>query len=229
MMSKKNYILIKFKSEKDWLRARSLGGTYASALLGMNPWLTANEVYDHIKFNEKNESISNEAIERGKALEPLIRKEFAVLNKDKYKVIAPPKNNWIFKLKQEERITASLDGELIDLATKEKGVLEIKTKEFYSEKAMNEWINGTLPQQYYVQVLHYLLVTGYKFVIVNAKLILRDVETNELKRVVNDLKMIRREDKEKEIEFLLKKELEFLGNLDKGIRPKIFIKIPEDY
>lgn len=50
-----------------------------------------------------------------------------------------------------------------------KGVLEIKTTDVLSSMHKEKW-NNHIPQNYYVQCLHYLNVTGYDFVILMAQL-----------------------------------------------------------
>lgn len=50
-----------------------------------------------------------------------------------------------------------------------KGVLEIKTTDVLSSMHKENWHNA-IPQNYYVQTLHYLNVTGYDFVILMAQL-----------------------------------------------------------
>ena len=53
--------------------------------------------------------------------------------------------------------------------TGRRGVLEIKTSEIMSQAQKAKW-NGRIPDNYYVQVLHYLLVTEFDFVKLKAHL-----------------------------------------------------------
>lgn len=69
---------------------------------------------------------------------------------------------------------ASLDGLLTDNATGETGVLEIKTSTIDSRAAADKWDDNKVPEQYYIQVVHYMLVTGATFAIIKARLIDRD-------------------------------------------------------
>ena len=57
---------------------------------------------------------------------------------------------------------ASLDGELTDQDGR-KGILEIKTTNILQSMQREKW-RDQIPDNYYIQVLHYLLVTEYEFV-----------------------------------------------------------------
>jgi predicted phage-related endonuclease len=130
------------------------------------------DVYQSLTSNHRfTKEESNEAIERGTLLEPLIRKQFAIIHPE-YKVINPPKNNWIFRRIDKPYMGASLDGLLVNKETKEHEILEIKTHQIRSKEDADIWVNQKiLPQQYYVQALHYLNVTGFKRLRLMAQLI----------------------------------------------------------
>ena len=63
---------------------------------------------------------------------------------------------------------ASLDGWLEDMDGR-KGILEIKTTNILQSMQKEKWDNR-IPTQYYCQVLHYLIVTEWDFVVLKAQL-----------------------------------------------------------
>ena len=66
-------------------------------------------------------------------------------------------------------IFATLDGELTEKATGRKGVLEIKTTEIMKSEQYDKW-KDRIPQNYYIQVIHQLLATGFDFAVIKAQL-----------------------------------------------------------
>lgn len=215
---------IKFKSRNEWLDGRRLGGSSASAILNASKYLTANELYDELIYPEKKEDKGNEATERGNALEPLIRKEFETLN-PKFKVKNPPKNNWIFVNSKYPKMSASLDGIIQNKETKEKGFIEIKTREVRSRREIEEWKNEKIPQNYFIQLMHYFLITEFSYCCLASHLIVRNFDTGNVEEVQVVYQWFYRKDYEKDIENLKKMELKFLSNCEKHIRPKPKIKI----
>lgn len=168
---KKEYIRLTFNSRDEWLNARALGGSSIGAIFGVSPYKTKLELYRAIvspaKKKKKN-TTKNESMLYGIKSEPLIRKQFEI-DFPEYKVI-PPKNNEMFKSTRLPYLTATLDGRLIERATKRKGILEIKTHDIRNREDEMAWTND-IPYYYYLQTIHYLLVMNdHDFVIVVAKL-----------------------------------------------------------
>ena len=60
-------------SKEDWLRYRKCGitGTDAGAILGLNPYRSAFQVY-HDKISDTIENIDNEAMRQGRDLEDYV-------------------------------------------------------------------------------------------------------------------------------------------------------------
>ena len=63
---------------------------------------------------------------------------------------------------------ASLDGWLVDQDGR-KGILEIKTTNILQSMQKEKW-KDRLPDNYYIQILHYLMVTEFDFAILKAQL-----------------------------------------------------------
>lgn len=215
---------VKFKSREDWLKYRGLGGSSASAILNASKYMTANELYDTFVYPEKHEEKETEATKRGNDLEPLIRKEFEVLNQE-YIIKNPPKNNWCFVNTKYEGLTASLDGIIENKLTKEKGFIEIKTREVRSKKEIEEWKNQAIPQNYFIQIMHYFLITEYEYCVLASHLICRNYDENRIEEVQVVYQWFKRSDYLEDIENLKKVELKFLENIKNHKRPKAKITV----
>lgn len=152
-----------------WLRARmnGIGGSEASAVLGLNPYKTNVQLWEEKTGRVIPEDIGYKPyVKYGKDAEKPLRDLFK-LDFPKYKVTYSE-----FEMMHHPQypfIFATLDGKLVDLETGERGVLEIKTTEVLSSMAREKW-NDKIPDNYYIQVLHQLLATGWGFAILKAQL-----------------------------------------------------------
>ena len=97
---------------------------------------------------------------------------------------------------------ANLDGVLKNKETGEYGVLEIKTTSVWNKK---EWEEDTIPQSYYAQVQHYLMLTGYKFAYVAVLIGGQQYKEFKVERSEEDIELIRNKATEFYQENLLKK------------------------
>jgi putative phage-type endonuclease len=138
-----------------WLAARKvgLGGTEASAILGINPYKSAMSVYLD-KKGQLDPIDLNEAMFWGTKLEPVLAEVFS--DRTGLKV---QRRNAILQHEEHDWMVGNIDREIID---KEhgRGVLEIKTGSLWG---MDQWQDGNVPDAYMAQVQHYLAVTGYGY------------------------------------------------------------------
>lgn len=191
---------------EDWLAARRnfIGGSDASAVLGMNPYKTNIELWEEKTGLLVPEDISDKPyVKYGHEAEPLLRGLFA-LDFPEYEVHYQDNNLWLND--QYPWAHASLDGWLIeripidgstDVITR-KGILEIKTTNILQSMQKEKW-NDRIPDNYFIQVLHYLMVTGFDFAILKAQLrfdfkgdIMHQVKHYKIERadVLEDLKYL---------------------------------------
>lgn len=188
-----------------WLAARrkGIGGSDAACILGCG-FKSNYDLWLEKTGRREPEDISDKpVIQYGKAAEQHIRALFALDNPqylvdyDEYAMIANmPKYPWLF---------ATLDGELTEIATGRKGVLEIKTTEIRRAQDWDKWSGDIpIPQVYYIQVLHQLLATGYDFVIIRA-------QVKHQKGIWTKDTIIERKDVLEDMQYLLKQEIEFWG------------------
>lgn len=156
-----------FKTNDEWLSHRHrIGGSEASCIVGMNPYKTNVELWREKTRRTFPEDISEKSyVKYGHEAEPHIRALFA-LDFPEYKV-EYYENNMI----TNDRFPfahASLDGELIDKDGR-RGILEIKTTNILQSMQKESW-RDRIPDNYYIQVLWYLMVTEYDFAVLVAQL-----------------------------------------------------------
>ena len=228
MKSAKNYSREIYKTKEEWLKARGFGGSSAAAIIGKSPYMSKLELYKACITNSASKEKTSDSMTYGTLLEPLIRKTFSYDYGDKYKVRSP-KAHEMYRRIDKPYLTATVDGILTDLETGEKGVLEIKTHDFRNGADEDGW-NGRIPDNYYIQVLHYMMVMGdMEFAILYAKLRYFKYD-DEGSRILDHSELrayepIHRKDVENEIRWLETKETEFWEeNIKKGKIPNEMIE-----
>lgn len=160
--------LTQFETTDEWLKARKvIGGSDAAALVGLNPYKTNIDLWREKTGRQKAPDISNEPFVRfGHDAEPHLRELFA-LDFPQYEVRYVENN--MFLNDKYPFAHASLDGWLRERDTGRKGILEIKTTNILQSMQKEKW-NDRIPDNYYCQVLWYLMVTEFDFAILKARL-----------------------------------------------------------
>ena len=223
-----NYTIETFKSREEWLNARGLGGSSASAILGKNPHMSALELYKAIVMPNKHKiEKPNENMAYGIKCEPIIRRLYAIDFKDKY-IVKKPRNFQMYRRKDKPYMTATLDSDLVERKTKRLGIHEIKTHDIRNRKDEEEW-RDHLPDNYFIQVLHYFLVRNdAQFAEVTAKLNFYDFFDPDGKKLIKTETRyyhIEREDVVKQLDYLESKETDFWeNNVMKKIMPTMKFK-----
>lgn len=151
----------------EWLKNRSrIGGSDASAIVGMNPYKTNVELWMEKTGQIVPEDISEKPyVKYGTQAEMHLRGLFR-LDFPQYHVDYVDNNMFIND--KFPWAHASLDGWLTDQDGR-KGVLEIKTTEILQSMQKEKW-NHRIPDNYYIQILHYLMVTEFDFAVLKAQL-----------------------------------------------------------
>jgi len=135
---------IKYNDSKEWLtkKSHSIGGSEISAILGLNPYMTAIDVY----LNKvEGKQIENKIVMRaGTVLEPFVAELFA--EETGYKVIMPSQR--LFVHKEYDYLVGSPDR----FFTKENtaGVLECKTTSISYDDIPDFW---QLQNQWYMGII----------------------------------------------------------------------------
>ena len=139
---------------EDWLTLRKcgIGGSDAAAVCGLSRWKSPVEVW--LEKTEQAESKpAGESAYWGSVLEPIVRAEFIKRTdlpvKELKAILQHPDHSFML---------ANVDG-LVDDPEHGTGIFEAKTANEYAAK---DWEDG-LPDEYVLQIQHYLAVTGLSF------------------------------------------------------------------
>jgi len=210
--------IIKLKhNSPEWLafRKTGLGGSDAAAILGLSPFKTNVEVWEEKVGLREPEDISDKPeVKYGKKAEDLLVKLFA-LDYPQFKVRQNKKEVY-----RRGFMFASLDGELTEIETKERGLLENKTTEIHSATAFAKW-NKQIPDYYYVQILHYLIVTGWSFAYCKGQI--KQKGTNgEIELITRHYPYFRK-DLLEDLKYLYLKEKGFWGYVQRRERPPLIL------
>ncbi len=212
------YRVYDFENEAAWKkgRLRGIGGSDASAIVGDNPYKTNIDLFEEKTGRRIPEDISEKPyVIYGHAAEPLIRELFK-LDHPEYHV--EHHEYRILQSVEHPFLQASLDGELTDKQGR-RGVLEVKTTNILQSMQREKW-NDQIPQNYYIQILHYLLVTGYEFAVLKARLISRWADGL---RVQEKEYFIERSEVQEDLDYLLAEEIKFWKYVEAGRRPPLIL------
>lgn len=203
------------KSREEWLKERGsrIGGSDAACLIGLNPWKSNVQLFREKMHPENVKEMDNEAMAYGREAEPLLRRLFE-LDHPEHRVIYVENNMWLND--KYPFAHASLDG----WTSRDEfslGVLEIKTATIRSRIQAQEW-EGRIPNNYYCQVLWYMMVTEAQYAYVTA-LLRREggdsiIRTHYIERDKNV---------EADIEILKNTGTWFWENLQKGHEPALIL------
>lgn len=155
------------KDRTEWLLNRSrIGGSDAAAIIGMNPYRTNVELWQIKTGQMVAEDISDKPyVKYGTEAEEHLRELFK-LDFPEYQVFYTENNMWIND--KYPFAHASLDGWLLDQDGR-KGIWECKTTNILQSMQKEKW-NKRIPDNYYIQLLHYFLVTEFDFAVLKAQL-----------------------------------------------------------
>lgn len=136
-------------SREEWLDARrnGIGGSDASAIMGLNPYSSPLRVYLD-KLGQIDEKETSEAMRQGVDLEQYVADRFVEALGKKVK-----KCNKILRHRDYPWMLANIDRAIVG----ENAGLECKTTSAYSKF---DFEDGEINPHYYWQAMHYLAVTG---------------------------------------------------------------------
>ena len=207
-------VMLELGSRDEWLQARGkrIGGSEASAVVGLNPYMSNTDLWSIKTGRREAEDISDKPYVRyGHDAEPLLRELFKLDFPD-YKVGYVDNN--LFLNSRYPWAHASLDGWLQDPEGRT-GILEIKTTEILQSMQKEKW-KDRIPDNYYLQVLHYMMVMEADFACLKAQL-KYDYDGDIYLQIRHY--WIERQDVENDIRILSEKEEEFWHHMQNGTRP----------
>lgn len=207
-----------FRTREEWLEARQnrIGGSDAAAVMGKSPFITNERLWEIKTGKRGQDDISSEdAVRYGTYAEDHLRELFKLDFPDYYVGYEP---NNMFTNPKYPFAHASLDGWLNKDG--EMGILEIKTALVNTRLQAEMW-RDQIPDYYYCQVLHYLMVTGFDFAILKAQL--KHQIADELPYLQTRHYYIDRADVEQDIAVLEKSEREFWRHVQENKRPAVIL------
>jgi putative phage-type endonuclease len=139
---------------KEWLewRRKGIGGSDASVVCGINRWKSPVELWME-KTGQLPESEAGEAAYWGNVLEDVVRAEFT-----KRTGIEVTRTYQLLQSEEHPFMLANLDGTCRHPEYGFECVFEAKTSSAYRN---GEW-EDSIPDEYQLQIQHYMAVTGFK-------------------------------------------------------------------
>ena len=195
---------IKCNSNEEWLaeRRKSIGGSDAGTICGYNKYSTPFALWAEKTGALEPEDISDkEAVRLGNDLEDYVAKRFTEATGKKVR-----RANYTFRNDKYPFAHANIDREIVG----EEAGLECKTTSNYEYIHLCE--QGEYPAVWYCQVLHYLMVTGWKKWYLAVCCFGRGFYTFEIERTPEI---------EKEIEALANIERGFWAQVTEGVAPNL--------
>lgn len=208
-----------FTTRDEWLKGRDrIGGSEAAAIIGLNPYTDNQKLWEIKTGRVVPEDISEKSyVKYGTLAEAPLRDLFQLDFPD-YQVGYEENNTFINS--KFPFAHASLDGWLKD-ADGRMGVLEIKTTEILKSMQKEKW-NNRVPDNYYIQLIHNLMVTEFDFAILKAQL--RYSYNNDIFLHTRHY-MIEREAVIEDIRLLATKEREFWRYIKDDKRPPLVLPV----
>lgn len=210
--------MLTFPSREDWLQARknTIGGSDASAVVGMNPYKSNVDLWLEKTGQVTPEDISDKPyVKFGTEAEPLMRELFK-MDFPEYEVFYEENN--LFLNEKYPWGHYSADGWLKDQKGRF-GLFENKTTEILRSMQKEKW-NQKIPDNYYVQLVHGFLITEAEFTIMKAR----------LKSVIDGLPyiqirhyLIERSEVEEDIKFLQSSESDFWRSVQNKKCPALIL------
>lgn len=206
-------------NREEWLAARQIqgiGASEAAAIVGLSPWMSKNELW-YIKTGKKiaKDLSGNAAVEQGIRMEGAIRTVFAARHPEfqvehhAYDILYQTERPWLF---------ATLDGEITESfadSSVKKYPLEIKTSTPRGKADWDKWSDGKIPDNYYIQILHQMLATGWEKAYLTAFLYGKE------DIIIREYDFLRK-DCEADLDWLLKEETAFQESIVSGQKPLNF-------
>lgn len=204
-------------TREDWLSNRKahLGASEAGAVLGVG-FISRIDLWQ-IKTGRKapKDLSANEAVVYGNRAEEPLRQLFMAKHPELTLIYRP--YDYLY---QTERpwLRATLDGELTETTTGERGILEIKTTSCQSRADWAKWRNR-VPDGYLCQLSHQFLATGFSFAYLFAELISPDGSSS-----IREYLFLR-EDMRENMEYLLQEEEKFWRCVEEDKVPPVPLRL----
>jgi len=140
-------------TKEDWLKFRNkgIGGSDVATICGINKYKSPLQLWLE-KTNQIDPVEAGEAAYFGTLLEPIVREEFTRRSGLRVDTI-----NSILKHPVFDFMLANVDGIVID-ENNNKAIFEAKTASVFKSE---QWEDNKIPEEYMLQIQHYMAVTGF--------------------------------------------------------------------
>lgn len=205
-------------SREEWLQARNnrIGGSDAAAIIGLNPYMSNVDLWEIKTGRKQQEDISGKSyVKYGTEAEKYLRELFK-MDYPEYTVFY--KENNMFLNDAYPWAHASLDGWIKD-KDGHTGIWECKTTNILNSHQKEKWDNR-IPDNYYCQILHYLMVTEFQFAVLKAQL---KYDYGDDVMCVTKHYRIDRAEAEQDIRYLAEKEQEFWKCVKEDRKPTLIL------
>lgn len=205
------YDIIKFNDREDWLNAREgcITASDSACIVEKHPYKTLEQYIE--EWKNPVDVKTSKAMQYGLDAELPLRRLFELDYLDKYQLEYQP-DTIVFN-KKYPFLSCSPDALFVEVkpkSKKRKGILELKTTFANSPDALANW-NAQIPNHYYIQVLHQLVVMeDVELAILRAKIKYYDKDVKTYHYLIKDY-LIERESVEADIEYLRSEEIAFKG------------------
>lgn len=208
------------RSREEWLahRMNYIGGSEISAVIGQNPYMDNQTLWEIKTGRRQPEDISSKPyVQYGTQAEMHLRGLFR-LDFPKYKVGYIENNSFLNDA--YPWAAASCDGWITDERGR-RGVLEIKTTDVLSSMHKERWA-GKVPMNYYCQCLMYMAVIEAEFACIKAQMrtMFEGVPHLQTRHY-----FIERADVQEDIDFLMEEGEKFWGYVQRDECPPL--RLPE--
>lgn len=164
---------------EEWLeeRRKCIGGSDAAVIVGMNPYVSPYMLWAD-KTGKLPEKEDNEAMRQGRDFEEYVASRFTENTGKKVQ-----KMNYMLKSSKYPFASANIDRKIVG----EKAGLECKTTSVLNLKRFKD---GEYPENYYVQCMHYMAVTGYQKWYLAVLILNKDFMVFEIERDEEEIKAL---------------------------------------
>ena len=204
------------------LRLSGIGASEASAVVGQNPYMSNIDLWELKTRRREAEDISDKPyVKYGTEAEKYLRALFTLDYANEYDVGYDDFD--MYHNDAHPFIFATLDGRLIEKSTGRLGILEIKTTEILRSMQAEKWEHDCIPQNYYIQVLHQLLATGWDFAVLKAQL---KYQFDSSVKLITKHYHIERSEVAEDIAALEKEEIAFWRYVESSTQPPRKLYLP---
>ena len=142
-------------NREEWLCKRKLGigGSDASAIMGLNKYKGALEVYED-KISDEIKEEDNEYMKLGRYMEPCLHRMYKENVDDTVR-------EGEFHIHPKYDFLRGTTDALTDTHIVEYKFISRPIYEEWSQEVQDEYGYGDIPDSYYTQIQHYMMVTGY--------------------------------------------------------------------